>query len=62
MGHKESNKQTKLSYPGRHITSLCEKASEPIQGLLEAYFTVNKKKNKNSGEQEKEAIIHVRVR
>ena len=47
-----------LSYPGRQVTSSCEIASLRIQGLLEAYFEINKKK---SCEQEKESIIRVRV-
>ena len=50
-----------LSYPGRHcyvkLMPSCENASKRIQGLLEAYFKINK----NSGEQEKESIILVRV-
>ena len=46
-----------LSYPGRQVTSSYEISSERIQGLLEAYFKINK----NSGEQEKESIIRVRV-
>ena len=33
---------TMLSYPGRQVTSLCEIASERIQGLQEAYFKINK--------------------
>ena len=35
----------------------CEIAPRRIQGLLEAYFKINK----NSGEQEKESNIRVRV-
>ena len=31
-----------LSYPGRQVMSLCEIASKCIQGLLEAYFEINK--------------------
>ena len=31
-----------LSYPGRQVTSSCEIASKRIQGLLEAYFKINK--------------------
>ena len=50
-----------LSYPGRQVTSSCEIASYPIQGLLEADFKINIQINKNSGEIEKESIIPVRV-
>ena len=39
-----------LPYPGRQVTSSCEIASWRFQGLLEAYFKINKK---NSAEQEK---------
>ena len=39
------------------MTSSCEIASKRIQGLLEAYFKINK----NSGKQEKESFICVRV-
>ena len=49
-----------LSYPGHQVTPSCEIVSKRIQGLLEAYIKINKI-NKNSGEQEKESIIHVRV-
>ena len=31
-----------LSYPGRQATSSCEIASYSIQGLMEAYFKMNK--------------------
>ena len=31
-----------LSYPGRQVTSSCEIASKRIQGLLEAYFKINR--------------------
>ena len=34
-----------LSNPGRQVTSSCEIASYPIQGLLEAYFKINKYTN-----------------
>ena len=47
-----------LSYPARQVTSSYEIASKRIQGLLEAYFKINK--SKNSDEQEKEFIIRVR--
>ena len=47
-----------LSYPGRQVMSSCEIVSERIQGLQEAYFTIDKYR----GEKEKESIIHVRVR
>ena len=50
-----------LFYPGRQVTSLCEIAYERIQGLMEAYFKLNKLINKNSGEQEKKSIIRVRI-
>ena len=33
-----------LYYPGRQVTSSCEIASKRIQGLLEAYFKINKSK------------------
>ena len=33
---------TVLSYPGRQITSSYKIASKRIQGLLEAYFKINK--------------------
>ena len=31
-----------LSYPARQVMSSCEIASKHIQGLLEAYFKINK--------------------
>ena len=31
-----------LSYPGRQVTSSCELVSKRIQGLMEAYFKINK--------------------
>ena len=31
-----------LSYLGRQVTSSCEIAAKRIQGLLEAYFEINK--------------------
>ena len=49
-----------LFYPGRQVTLSCEIASWHIQGLLKAYFKINKEINNNS-EQEKESIIRVRV-
>ena len=53
--HANGRQVTRLCYVV--VTSSCEIASQHIQGLLEAYFKVQK----NSGEQEKESIIHVRV-
>ena len=31
-----------LSYPGRQVTPSCETAFKRIQGLLEAYFKMDK--------------------
>ena len=52
-----------LSYLVRQVTSSCEIASKlrPIQGLLDAFFKINKQINKNNGVQEKESIIHAIV-
>ena len=55
-----------LSYPGRQVTSSCEIALKHIQGLLEAYFKINKLiktvvSKKIRDEQEKKSIIRVRV-
>ena len=53
-----------LSYPGRHcytyvkVSSSCGIALKRIQGLLEAYFKINK----NSGEQEKESSRIEKIR
>ena len=43
-----------LSYPGRQVTASCEIASYRIQGLLEAYFKINKFK---SGVQNKYPLL-----
>ena len=50
-----------LSDPGRQVTSSRKIAYKRIQGLLEAYFKINELIYKNSGGQEKESIIHVKV-
>ena len=52
-----------LSFLERQVTPNCEITSKCIQGLLEAYFKINKqiKINKNGGEQETVSIIRVSV-